>query len=57
MTVWVTSGERTFLMRTVKIGRVRDKMTEIREGLRAGELVVTDGALFISNQYASAGAP
>ncbi len=55
MTVWVTADKRRFVQRIVKPGLVRDKFTEIREGLQAGELVVTDGALFISNQYFNSG--
>jgi cobalt-zinc-cadmium efflux system membrane fusion protein len=55
MTVWVTADKRRFVQRVVKTGLVRDKFTEIREGLQRGELVVTDGALFISNRYANSG--
>jgi len=55
MTVWVTADKRKFIQRIVKTGQVRDKFTEIREGLKMGELVVTDGALFISNRYFNSG--
>jgi membrane fusion protein, heavy metal efflux system len=55
MTVWVTADKRRFIQRIVKTGQVRDKFTEIRDGLQSGELVVTDGALFISNQYLNSG--
>jgi cobalt-zinc-cadmium efflux system membrane fusion protein len=55
MTVWVTADRRRFVQRIVKTGAVRDKFTEIREGLQTGELAVTDGALFISNQYSNLG--
>jgi cobalt-zinc-cadmium efflux system membrane fusion protein len=55
MTVWVTRDKRSFRRRIVQTGQVRGGFTEIIEGLSAGELVVTDGALFISNQYENAG--
>jgi cobalt-zinc-cadmium efflux system membrane fusion protein len=55
MTVWVTADKRRFVQRIVKTGQIRDKFMEIREGLQTGELVVTDGALFISNRYANSG--
>jgi cobalt-zinc-cadmium efflux system membrane fusion protein len=55
MTVWVTADKRRFVQRIVKTGLVRDKFMEIREGLQSGELVVTDGALFISNRYFNSG--
>jgi cobalt-zinc-cadmium efflux system membrane fusion protein len=49
MTVWVTSDRHRFSQRTVKIGLRRDNQVQILEGLRRGELVVTDGAIFLSN--------
>jgi membrane fusion protein, heavy metal efflux system len=49
MTVWVTTDRRHFVKRTVKIGLQRDGYHQILEGLEAGELVATDGALFLSN--------
>jgi membrane fusion protein, heavy metal efflux system len=54
MTVWVTTDRRHFVRRTVKIGMQRDGYHQILEGLRAGELVVTDGALFLSNALTTA---
>jgi cobalt-zinc-cadmium efflux system membrane fusion protein len=50
MTVWVTTDRRRFEKRTVKTGMQQDGSTEILEGLRPGELVVTDGAVFVSNK-------
>lgn len=50
MTVWVTTDRRRFVKRTVKTGMQQDGSTEILEGLRPGELVVTDGAVFVSNK-------
>jgi membrane fusion protein, heavy metal efflux system len=48
-TVWVTSDRRRFTQRTVKIGMQRDGYRQILEGLQPGELVATDGAVFLSN--------
>jgi cobalt-zinc-cadmium efflux system membrane fusion protein len=49
MTVWVTADRRRFTKRTVSIGRQRDGYRQITEGLQPGELVATEGALFLSN--------
>jgi cobalt-zinc-cadmium efflux system membrane fusion protein len=49
MTVWVTSDRRRFTRRAVKIGMQRDGYRQVLEGLRPGELVATDGAVFLSN--------
>jgi len=48
-TVWATSDRHRFTMRTVKIGGQRDGYRRILEGLKPGELVATDGAIFLSN--------
>lgn len=50
MTVWVTSDRRRFTQRTVRVGLQQDGWDQIVEGLRAGETVVTDGAVFLSNK-------
>jgi cobalt-zinc-cadmium efflux system membrane fusion protein len=55
MTVWVTTDGRKFMKRLVKTGLAHQGFAEIREGLLAGELVATDGSLFIANQYTNAG--
>jgi cobalt-zinc-cadmium efflux system membrane fusion protein len=49
MTVWVTSDRRRFTQRTVKIGMPKDGFRQILEGLQPGDLVATDGAVFLSN--------
>jgi membrane fusion protein, heavy metal efflux system len=54
MTIWVTTDRRHFTKRTVKTGLQYEGFTQILEGLRAGELVATDGALFLSNALATA---
>jgi cobalt-zinc-cadmium efflux system membrane fusion protein len=54
MTVWVTADRRRFTKRTVKIGDARDGYRQILQGLQPGELVATDGAIFLSNMLAIA---
>jgi cobalt-zinc-cadmium efflux system membrane fusion protein len=49
MTAWVTNDRRKFFQRKVKIGLQRDGRYEALEGLKQGELAVTDGAVFLSN--------
>jgi cobalt-zinc-cadmium efflux system membrane fusion protein len=54
-TVWITADRRRFTRRTVKIGGQRDGDRQILDGVRPGELVATDGAIFLSNMLATAG--
>jgi membrane fusion protein, heavy metal efflux system len=49
MTAWVTSDRRHFVQRVVSAGLRRDGEVQILSGLHPGELVVTDGAVFLSN--------
>jgi membrane fusion protein, heavy metal efflux system len=49
MTAWVTADRRSFTRRSVRVGLVRDGYNQILEGLQAGELVATEGAIFLSN--------
>jgi cobalt-zinc-cadmium efflux system membrane fusion protein len=49
MTVWVTSDRHRFTKRTVRIGLQRDGYDQVLEGVRQGELVVTEGAIFLDN--------
>jgi membrane fusion protein, heavy metal efflux system len=56
MTIWVTADRRRFYRRAVKIGQVRDGYRQILEGVKVGELVATEGALFLSNALASVSA-
>ena len=49
LTAWITTDRRHFEQRTVRVGLQQDGVDEIVSGLRAGELVVTDGAVFVSN--------
>jgi len=54
MTVWVTADRRRFTQRPVKVGLLRDGYYQILEGLQPGELLATEGALFLSNALAIA---
>ena len=49
MTAWVTTDKAHFTQKIVKIGLQEHGMDQILGGLRAGELVVTDGAIFLDN--------
>jgi membrane fusion protein, heavy metal efflux system len=52
MTAWVTTDRRRFSQRTVRIGDRKDGLRQILDGLQPGELVATDGAVFLSNMLA-----
>jgi len=52
MTVWVTTDRHHFTQRKVKIGQQGADYDQILDGLRPGELVVTDGAVFLDNMLA-----
>jgi membrane fusion protein, heavy metal efflux system len=49
MTVWVTADRKRFTQRTVSIGIQNEGYRQILDGLQPGELVATDGAVFLSN--------
>jgi cobalt-zinc-cadmium efflux system membrane fusion protein len=51
MTAWVTADRRRFVKRTVRTGIQQGGWSQILEGLQPGELVVTDGAVFLSNKF------
>ncbi|HEX8809161.1 MAG TPA: efflux RND transporter periplasmic adaptor subunit [Xanthobacteraceae bacterium] len=55
-TIWVTADRRRFVKRTVEIGQQRDGYRQILQGVQPGELVATDGAIFLSNMLATASA-
>jgi cobalt-zinc-cadmium efflux system membrane fusion protein len=54
MTAWVTADRRHFTQRIVKIGQERDGYRQILDGIQVGELVATEGALFLSNTLSTA---
>jgi membrane fusion protein, heavy metal efflux system len=56
MTIWVTADRRRFTRRNVKIGTLSEGYRQILEGAHVGELVATEGALFLSNALATASA-
>ena len=49
MTAWVTTDRHRFTQRKLKLGLQKDGRDQVLEGLRPGELAVTDGAIFLSN--------
>ena len=49
MSAWVTKDRHHFSQRTIKTGLRTDDQVQILEGLQRGELVVSDGAVFLSN--------
>jgi len=53
MTAWVTADRRRFTQRVIKIGEQRDGYRQILDGVQVGELVATEGALFLSNALAT----
>jgi cobalt-zinc-cadmium efflux system membrane fusion protein len=48
-TVWVTTDRHRFVQRVIRTGLRRNDQVQILDGLQRGELVVTDGAVFLSN--------
>ncbi len=54
MTAWVTADRRRFTRRVIRNGKQRDGYWQILDGVQAGELVATEGAIFLSNQLAIA---
>jgi cobalt-zinc-cadmium efflux system membrane fusion protein len=54
MTVWVTTDRKRLVRRTVVVGLQQDGLHQILDGLKPGELIATDGALFLSNALTAA---
>ncbi len=52
MTVWVTTDRHHFTQRKVTLGLQRDGYDQVLDGLKQGEMVVTDGAVFLDNMLA-----
>jgi len=50
MTAWVTTDRRRFEKRTVTVGLEQRGVTQILNGLQPGELIASDGAVFLSNK-------
>ena len=55
-TIWVTADRRRFTLRAVQVGGQRDDYRQILDGVHPGELVATEGAIFLSNMLATASA-
>ena len=46
--LWVANAaDKTIALRQIRIGRIQDGLIEVTDGVKAGETVVTKGALFI----------
>jgi cobalt-zinc-cadmium efflux system membrane fusion protein len=50
-TVWVQSEPQIFERRKVTLGLEQDGRVQIRTGLKAGEIVVGRGAIFVDNEW------
>jgi cobalt-zinc-cadmium efflux system membrane fusion protein len=46
---WVTTDRHVFSQRFLKLGLQRDGYYQVLEGLNTGELVATDGAIYLDN--------
>ena len=49
MVAWVTTDRRRFTQRVIQVGLRTDGQVQILDGLQRGELVASDGAVFLSN--------
>ena len=54
MTVWVTTDGHRFTQRAIKVGLLQHGFWQVLDGLKPGERVATDGALFLDNALATA---
>jgi cobalt-zinc-cadmium efflux system membrane fusion protein len=48
--LWVESGDRVFRSRNVKLGFEQDGCIQVRGGVKAGEVVIGRGAIFVDNE-------
>jgi len=49
MAAWVTTDRKRFTERIIRVGLRKDGQVQILDGLQRGELVVSNGAVFLSN--------
>src|SRR5580658_7654303 len=49
MTAWVTADRKRFTRRQVTLGLQQEGYDEVLEGLKPGELIAADGALFLDS--------
>jgi cobalt-zinc-cadmium efflux system membrane fusion protein len=54
MSAWVTTDGHRFTRRTIKIGLQQAGFDQVLDGLKPGERVAADGAVFLSNALTSA---
>ncbi|MBV8619662.1 MAG: efflux RND transporter periplasmic adaptor subunit [Curvibacter sp.] len=54
MSVWVTTDRRHMVKRSVSLGREENGFVQVTQGLKAGELIATEGAIFLSNMLVTA---
>jgi cobalt-zinc-cadmium efflux system membrane fusion protein len=47
--VWVETAPRTFQPRKIERGIEQRGMTQVTSGLKPGDVVVTEGAVFLGN--------
>jgi len=52
MSAWTTTDNKHFYRKTVQIGDRQGENVQILSGLSVGETIVSDGAVFLSNQVA-----
>lgn len=52
MSAWVTTDKKLFTQRTVRLGMTQDGYDQVLDGLKPGEMIATDGALFLNNALA-----
>lgn len=50
-TVWIKSGENSFVSKMVEIGLETEDRIEIRSGLKPGDIVVVKGAYLLNSEY------
>ena len=49
--VWIKTGNNTFINKMVNVGIENDGRIEITSGLKSGDLVVTSGAYLLNSEY------
>jgi membrane fusion protein, heavy metal efflux system len=52
MSAWTTMDKKHFIRKTVVTGMRQNNLVEIKSGINPGEKIVSDGAIFLSNQVA-----
>jgi cobalt-zinc-cadmium efflux system membrane fusion protein len=49
MSAWVTTDRKRFTKRAVTLGLVQDGYNQVLDGLKPGEMIAAEGALFLNN--------